>query len=471
MFRKRTVVLSFFSALLVLGACERTIVNSPPGNQPPGSSPPGSGSSSGPGGGQSNTNIGVRLSATPTSGAVPLRVKLDASVSGAGNNVNYLWTLPGAERPVKAGASYTTLVGDPGSYTFSVTASDGRGQAKANVTVEAAAPTPEPGDTPPVVRLSADPTEGVAPQAVKFNARASDPDGDALEYVWDFGDGTIASREATPTYTYEEPGYYLAKVIVTDGRGGIDVDEVSVYVDAPPVTLNLNVTPEETGWDVYSYDYYDEYYGVYEYGTGDRSIQLPAYNYYYVDTCAEGYECNYDNGFYAEPGETVNLSIELTPVEPEPVDPTVTDPADPTTTPDPTNPDPTTPDPTTPDPTNPDPTTPDPTTPDPSDPTSPDPTTPDPSDPTTPDPTTPDPTSPDPTTPDPTTPDPTTPDPTTPDPTNPDPSDPTNPDPTTPDPTTPDPTNPDPTNPDPSDGTDPTTPDPAPTVSQGLRNL
>lgn len=97
------------------------------------------------------------------------------------------------------------------------------------------------------MRLTADPIEGVAPQAVKFNAQGSDPDGDTLEYIWDFGDGTIASREATPTYTYDEPGYYFVKVIASDGRGGIDVNEVSVFVDAPPVTLNLNVTPEETG--------------------------------------------------------------------------------------------------------------------------------------------------------------------------------------------------------------------------------
>lgn len=65
------------------------------------------------------------MNADPSSGSIPLSVMLRANVSGAVGNVEYLWALSGAERDVRAGETYTTLVGEAGSYTYSVTVSDG----------------------------------------------------------------------------------------------------------------------------------------------------------------------------------------------------------------------------------------------------------------------------------------------------------------------------------------------------------
>jgi len=53
---------------------------------------------------------------------------------------------------------------------------------------------------------------------VTFTSAASDPDGDDLLYVWDFGDGVKAGGESA-VHTYTRPGTYNATITVTDVPG------------------------------------------------------------------------------------------------------------------------------------------------------------------------------------------------------------------------------------------------------------
>lgn len=72
----------------------------------------------------------------------------------------------------------------------------------------------------PVAAAIGNPTNGPAPLNVAFDATgSSDPDGDALTFSWNFGDGTTGTG-ATPTHTYAQAGTYNAVVTVSDGRGG-----------------------------------------------------------------------------------------------------------------------------------------------------------------------------------------------------------------------------------------------------------
>jgi glucose/arabinose dehydrogenase/PKD repeat protein len=91
------------------------------------------------------------------------------------------------------------------------------------------------GNRTPVAVASASPTSGPAPLRVAFDARASsDPDGDALTYVWNFGDGTPAATSPQPVHTYASAGTYQASLRVTDSKGASATDTVRVDVGNTP---------------------------------------------------------------------------------------------------------------------------------------------------------------------------------------------------------------------------------------------
>ena len=103
------------------------------------------------------------------------------------------------------------------------------------------------GNQPPIARATADRTSGPAPLTVRFSsAGSSDPEGGALTYLWDFGDGTT-STAANPTKVYSTNGRRTATLTVTDpaGRPGNASLVITVGNTAPTVTLTtpINGTP------------------------------------------------------------------------------------------------------------------------------------------------------------------------------------------------------------------------------------
>ncbi|GAA1716636.1 carbohydrate-binding protein [Nonomuraea bangladeshensis] len=91
----------------------------------------------------------------------------------------------------------------------------------------------------PIARASADRTSGPAPLTVAFSsAGSSDPEGGALTYSWNFGDGTT-STAANPSKTYTTNGAYAVTLTVRDPQGLTGTASVIVNVGntAPTVTL------------------------------------------------------------------------------------------------------------------------------------------------------------------------------------------------------------------------------------------
>jgi hypothetical protein len=95
------------------------------------------------------------------------------------------------------------------------------------------------GNRNPIVNASVNPTSGYAPLAVTMTASGStDPDGDVLSYLWDFGNG-VTSTNANTSYTYTTLGTYNVTVTVSDGRGGSAIAGFQVVVGQIPPPGNI----------------------------------------------------------------------------------------------------------------------------------------------------------------------------------------------------------------------------------------
>ncbi len=195
----------------------------------------------------SNKPPTVSLSATPTSGEVPLSVELTANATDPdGNTLTYSWDFGDGNKTGNK-SKETHMYNNAGTFTVKVTVSDGKGGSATDsteITVKAV-----PKNNPPTVSLSATPTNDTSPLTVKFKADASDIDNDTLTYSWDFGDGDKTGGKNKETHTYQQEGTYTAKVTVSDGKGGQSSDTIEIKVNKPPKsnnppTVQLNATPK-----------------------------------------------------------------------------------------------------------------------------------------------------------------------------------------------------------------------------------
>ncbi len=97
------------------------------------------------------------------------------------------------------------------------------------------APEEEPENRRPSVEITS-PTENVfyVDQTVLFSASGSDPDGDSLDYSWDFGDGSDADFQIV-VHRYSRSGSFVATARVSDGE----------LTASESVTLEIRERPEE----------------------------------------------------------------------------------------------------------------------------------------------------------------------------------------------------------------------------------
>jgi hypothetical protein len=59
-------------------------------------------------------------------------------------------------------------------------------------------------------------------ESVSFEGSASDPDGDEITALWDFGDGITSTGLSPGPHTYDQSGTYTVTFTVSDARGAVD---------------------------------------------------------------------------------------------------------------------------------------------------------------------------------------------------------------------------------------------------------
>lgn len=98
------------------------------------------------------------------------------------------------------------------------------------------------GNRQPIAQIEAEKTVGAAPFKAKLSAEQSyDYDKeDELTYIWDSGAGEESS-EASPVFTYSNPGVYRPKLTVTDKEGDKATAEVEIRVgnEIPEVKVTI----------------------------------------------------------------------------------------------------------------------------------------------------------------------------------------------------------------------------------------
>ncbi|OGC81339.1 MAG: hypothetical protein A2V81_00825 [Candidatus Abawacabacteria bacterium RBG_16_42_10] len=172
-----------------------------------------------------------------------------------GDTITYVFNF-GDGSPTVSGTSQTQThaYGSAGTYTVSVTVNDPAHAptpctSTATVTVNTVPPPPSNRD-PVCTSVTALPSLTTVGTPVTVQVIASDPDGDALIYSIDFGDGTSQTSAAnTVSHTYTAAGSYTVRTTVIDSRGGSTIcgSTPTVTVSAPsnrdPICTSENVNP------------------------------------------------------------------------------------------------------------------------------------------------------------------------------------------------------------------------------------
>ena len=102
----------------------------------------------------------------------------------------------------------------------------------------------------PTAVLTATPTSGTAPLTVNFDGSGSyDPDtapppDTIASYTFNFGDGSAAVTQSTPTisHTYNAAGNYAARLTVTDSRGAVSTNTAQVVISVTASQPDLVVS-------------------------------------------------------------------------------------------------------------------------------------------------------------------------------------------------------------------------------------
>jgi len=164
------------------------------------------------------------------------RVQFHDQSTGEPQTWTWSWTggsVTGQNPPAQSlpiGTTQVTLtVGNPAGQNSSTLAVGVNGAPTANFTI---APNPAAIGAP-----------------VTFTSTSTDPNGDALTYAWDLGNGAAPGSVAAAATSYAAAGTYLVTLTVTDPSGASSSRSQQVTIANTPPVANFTILSTPTGTD------------------------------------------------------------------------------------------------------------------------------------------------------------------------------------------------------------------------------
>lgn len=175
--------------------------------------------------------IGPNLLVEP---GVPVTFDGSQSYDTDGAIAEYRWDFDDLDQP-EFGQTVTRVFDEPGVVSVQLTVTDESGALNATQATDISVRV----NHAPVADAGLDIyTDGLS---VSFDGTgSSDGDGDALMYMWDFGDGSAPAQGRSPKHIFPRPGKYPVTVRVDDGTGlgnATASDTLVVVIDSPPVAV------------------------------------------------------------------------------------------------------------------------------------------------------------------------------------------------------------------------------------------
>ena len=173
---------------------------------------------------------------------------LSGSGSDAGGTIaSYVWTRVSGPTTFTLGtanAATTTLTNlVQGTYVFRLTVTDNAGATGTDNVTIIVNPAPSAGNQLPTANAGADITITLPTNSTTLTGAGSDPDGTINSYGWSKVSGpanfTLSNTATASTgLTNLVQGTYVFRLTVTDNAGATGTDNVTVVVNAQPVSVN-----------------------------------------------------------------------------------------------------------------------------------------------------------------------------------------------------------------------------------------
>ncbi len=167
---------------------------------------------------------------------IPVTLNGSGSTDPDGEITNYTWTM--GDETTLYGEEVTHTYTAVGTYTVNLTVKDDQDATDSDsCKVKVHSP-------PPVAVADATPSEAYTDDSIQFDGTGSyDPDGDVVNWSWDFGDGETGYGNVT-SHSYDDNGTYTVQLTVKDNDDETNTTSIDVSINNRKPSAGFTFSPD-----------------------------------------------------------------------------------------------------------------------------------------------------------------------------------------------------------------------------------